>query len=433
MQLTQNKNISHALLAASCTLLGVTPVAQAAGNSEDGWKIDTALLLYSEQDRVSAVESVIAASKDFGDQHIFSGKLVIDTLTGSSASGAVPQDKVQTFTRPSGNGQYQIEANTLPLDDTFHDTRVQLNAQWTQPVMENTRVSSGVHFSKEYDYLSLAVNASLARDFNNKNTTVSAGFSYANDTIDPEGGRPVGFSGMVINQGQFSSEDAYKNAFDLTRQDGSDTKSTLDLMFGLTQTINRRMIMQLNYGFSKVDGYLTDPFKVLSVVDQSGTSVNTLYENRPDNRTKHNIFVQGKYAFDSGVADVSYRFATDDWDIDSHTVDSKFRFNLSDNSYLQPHVRFYQQSAANFYQPFLTQADPLPAFATADYRLGEMTAFTLGLKYGMTLESGNELAFRVEYYQQNPKNNGTPLPGQLQQQDLFPSVKALMAQVSYSF
>lgn len=433
MQLSNSKNISHALLAASCTLLGVAPATQAADNEENAWKIDTALLLYSEQDRVSAVESVIAASKDFGDQHIFSGKLVIDTLTGASASGAVPQDKVQTFSRPSGNGQYQIEANTLPLDDTFHDTRVQLNAQWTQPIMQDTRVSSGVHFSKEYDYLSLAVNASLARDFNNKNTTVSAGFSYANDTVDPEGGRPVAFSSMVINQGQFSSEDAYRNAFDLTRQDDSDTKSTLDLMLGLTQTINRRMIMQFNYGFSKVDGYLTDPFKVLSVVDMSGTSVDTLYENRPDNRTKHNVFIQGKYAFDAGVADLSYRFATDDWDIDSHTVDSKFRFNLSDNSYLQPHIRFYQQSAANFYQPFLTEGTELPAYATADYRLGEMTAFTLGLKYGMTLESGNELAFRVEYYQQNPKNNGTPLPGQLQQQDLFPSVKALMAQVSYSF
>jgi hypothetical protein len=106
---------------------------------------------------------------------------------------------------------------------------------------------------------------------------------------------------------------------------------------------------------------------------------------------------------------------------------------LSDNSYIQPHFRYYQQSAAEFYRPFLLESTALPTFTTADYRLGEMTAYTLGVKYAVKIQSGNEWAFRLEYYQQDPKDAGFEAPGALQQQDLYPSVKAVIAQVSYSF
>jgi hypothetical protein len=423
-------NVNTALAAATCALLGTTPIAQA---DEGVWEMDTALLYYGETDRVTAVEGVFSAKKDFGDEHIFSGKLVLDTLTGASASGAVSQPNAQTFTRPSGKGQYSIAAGDIPLDDTFKDTRVQLEAQWTQPLWDDMRGSTGVHLSKEYDYLSISVNGSLAQDFNQKNTTVSAGLSLAFDTIDPEGGRPIAFSEMVIDQGQFANEQAYQTAFDATRQKDSDDKTTVDLMLGVTQIINRRMLMQFNYGYSTSDGYHTDPFKVLSVVNDQGLTQSLVHEDRPTERTRQSFYWQTKYALDSGVADISYRYATDDWDINSHTIDSRLRFNLSDNTYIQPHFRYYQQGAAEFYQPFLLEGTTLPTFASADYRLGEMTAYTVGLKYGMKMPSGNEWAFRLEYYQQDPKNPGFDAPGALQQLDLYPRVKAVIAQVSYSF
>ena len=423
-------NVNTALAAATCALLGTAPVVQA---DEGVWEMDAALLYYGETDRVTAVEGVFSAKKDFGDEHVFSGKIILDSLTGASASGAVSQPNAQTFTRPSGNDQYVIAAGEIPLDDTFLDTRVQLEAQWTQPIWDDMRASTGVHFSKEYDYLSIAVNGSLAKDFNQKNTTVSAGLSLAFDTIDPEGGRPVAFSEMVIDQGQFATEEDYQAAFDATRQTDTDDKTTVDLMFGVTQIINRRMLMQFNYGYSMSDGYHTDPFKVLSVVNDQGLTQSLVHEDRPTERTRQSFYWQTKYALDSGVADISYRYATDDWDIDSHTIDSRLRFNLSDNTYIQPHFRYYQQGAAEFYQPFLLEDSSLPTFASADYRLGEMTAYTIGLKYGMTMPSGNEWAFRVEYYQQYPKNAGFDAPGALQQLDLYPSVKAVIAQVSYSF
>lgn len=98
MQLSKKK-VAGLLSAATCSLLG------APAQAESEWDIDTAVLFYSEADsRIEAFEPVISAKKDLGDDEILSLKLVYDSLTGSSATGAVPSSLVQTYTRPSGRG-----------------------------------------------------------------------------------------------------------------------------------------------------------------------------------------------------------------------------------------------------------------------------------------------------------------------------------------
>lgn len=436
MQLSKSKKIGALLATATCTLLNAGAQAQET-KSENNWEFDTAILYYGETDRVSLLEGVISATKDFGDQHILNTKLVIDSLTGASATGAVAQPYAQTFSRPSGNGQYTTSPNELPLDDTFRDTRLALSANWTQPIYKDTRINVGGNVSREYDYLSVGASVSAERDFYNKNTTALFGLSYQFDSIDPVGGRPTPLSTMVVNNGQFGTGDAgeaaFEDAFDQTRINGSDDKSTVDALFGLTQVINRRMIVQLNYSYSNSSGYLNDPYKLLSLVNENGETQSILHENRPDSRAKHSVYAQTKYAFDNAVADVSYRFATDDWDIQSHTIDSRLRYKLTETDYIQPHIRYYQQSEADFYRPFLNEDEALPSIASADYRLGEMTAITIGLKYGHKMNNGHEWGVRAEYYQQDPKNAGFENIGVLATQDLYPSVKAFILQFNYNF
>jgi hypothetical protein len=425
-------NLKLALTLATSALLGSTPAGAAPipsdTSTEESWSFDSAFLYYSEADRVSAAEAIFNAKKAYSDDSILNVKLTVDALTGASANGAVAQPNVQTFTRPSGKGEYDIKAGDTPLDDTFHDTRVQLNAQWTQALAQNYTGSVGTHISKEYDYLSLGINGNIAYDFNKKNSTISFGLSHFQDTFEPEGGIPKSFSSLpsAYHEGDKSEHDA-------SRQGSDDDKTTSDVMVGFTQVINRRMVTQFNYSYSFVDGYLTDPFKVLSLVDRNGIAQDYLYENRPDERIKQSVFAQTKYHFDETILDVSYRYMWDDWKIDSHTLDTRFYIPLSDGSYLEPHLRFYQQTAAEFYQPFLMQGEAVPEFASADYRIGEMTAYTLGLKYGLKLSDGNDLSFRLEYYRQDPESAGHKAPGVLAEMELYGSIDAIIAQVSYSF
>ena len=435
----EKSNIKAALTIATAALLGTSPLTQAdtvtTSVDESSWEFDSAMLFYSEADRVSAGEAIFNATKTFANDEVLNLKLTVDALTGASANGAVAQPNVQTFTRPSGNGQYTIAAGDTPLDDTFQDTRVQLNGQWTQPIAPNYTASAGLHISKEYDYLSLGVNGNLAYDFNRKNSTFSAGFSYFQDTFTPEGGVPTPLGSMLIGN---SGLPTWKDDFAATRIDSEDTKTTTDILLGFTQVINRRMITQFNYSYSVVDGYLTDPFKVISVVNgASGLTQDNLFESRPDSRVKQSIYAQSIYHFDSTVLDVSYRYMWDDWEIDSHTIDTRFRIPLGDafgtESYIQPHFRIYQQSAVEFYKPFLIDGDPLPEYASADYRIGEMTTYTVGLKYGLLVNNGHELSFRLEYYRQTPTDAGFEEPGALKDVDLYPTIDAIIAQVTYSF
>lgn len=435
-KIDRTPNIKAALSLATSALLGTSMLTGGVAQAEetDEWQFDSAFLLYSEADRVTATEAIIAGTKVFDNDEILSLKLTVDALTGASANGAVAQPNAQTFTRPSGNGQYVTPPGETPLDDTFHDTRVQLNAQWTQPLADNITGSVGGHFSKEYDYLSLGVNGNLAYDFNKKNSTISMGLSYFQDTFSPEGGIPKAHSSMLVGD---SSSPEWDAEFAKTRIGDSDDKSTTDILVGFTQVINRRMITAFNYSYSMVDGYLTDPFKVVSVLNTEGLAQDYIYESRPDSRVKQSTFMQAKYNFDDSllntVADISYRYMWDDWGIDSHTIDTRFTVPVGATSYIEPHIRFYQQGAADFYQPYIIDEQAPIGFVSADYRIGEMTAVTIGSKYGVVLNDGNELSFRLEYYRQTPTNAGFTDPNALNGQDIYPVVEAIIAQVSYSF
>jgi len=431
--------LAEKLAIAATALVGTT--TQGLEKAEE-WDFAASILAYSELDRVSAAELIFNGEKEYDDSAHLSFKVVIDTLTGASANGAIEQNFPQTFARPSGGlsedddideGQFVTPANETPLDDTFKDTRVQLNISWTDALSEDYRYTVGTNLSKEYDYASVSVNGEIAKELNQKNSTLSIGFSGGVDQYNPEGGIPIAFSSMAI-QDQFASSAAFRNAFNATRGDSSDTITNGEALLGWTQVVNRKMLIQFNYGFSLSDGYLSDPFKILSVVNANGLTQDLVYENRPDTRTQHSIFGLAKYHLDNSVFDVSYRFLTNDWGITSHTIDSHWHFYGSSGSFWEPHIRFYQQAAADFYTPFLVQGVNLPKYASADYRIGEMTAMTVGLKYGFQLSDGDRAEIRLEYYKQTPTKANQPQGVvNLEGLDLYPDIDAFILQFNYYF
>ena len=201
--------------------------------------------------------------------------------------------------------------------------------------------------------------------------------------------------------------------------------------------------MQLNYSLSQSDGYLTDPYKILSVVDPvtgnpvagpAGSGLNRyIYESRPDTRDKQSLFALLKRDFDGDVLEASYRYMTDDWGVDSHTLELRYRWSFGAR-YLQPHLRFYQQTAADFYRTVLFAGAPLPAHATADHRLGEFDGVTFGSQVRAERRpSGGEWSARIEYYTQSGNASPGSAVGALAGFDLYPDLNALIAQFSYNF
>lgn len=432
----RTKSVSGTLATATVALLGSAPSSPVQAQEVDKWDFNTALMYYGENNRrVRDVSASVLASKEYVDDRSLTLGITVDSLTGATPSGAITQGVPQTFTRPSGNATYTIPAGELPLDDTFRDTRLALTASWTQPWGRLNKLTVGGSASKEYDYLHLGVNAGIARDFNNRNTTLSASFAFSKDTFEPVGGTPDALS-LMLDVG------------DLSNRGGDQDKDVLDVVLGVTQVISRNLITQFNYSYSDNSGYLTDPYKLVSVVD--GVSGDTVlrtppvapdvgpshlfrFENRPDNRAKHSVYGQAKLYMDGRVLDASYRYMSDDWDIDSHTVDIRYRWPIGDNSYIEPHVRWYTQTEAEFYRVSVVDGQPLPTYASADYRLGNFDGLTLGAKYGWKTRSGNEMSVRAELYSQTGDIPSSLLFGNQVGQVSYPDMDAVIVQFSYKF
>ncbi len=161
MQLKKPVSIRGALATATCTLLGTGTNTALAEEAAPSWEFDSAILYYSEVDRVTAIEPVISAKKEYADDKFLSLRFVFDSLTGASANGAVAADELQTFTTPSGNGTYTANTNETPLDPSFHDSRFALSGEWELPLTNSLKGVFGANFSTEYDYTSAAVSATL--------------------------------------------------------------------------------------------------------------------------------------------------------------------------------------------------------------------------------------------------------------------------------
>lgn len=408
----QLKNSSKIALAAA-SLLGAANVATV---SAADWDHEAAVLYYGESDnRVQDASFKYKGKRTNDDDNVLTLGLGVDTLTGSSPSGIAPSGDVQIVATPSGNGTTTYPANELTLDDTFLDTRVDLSASWDQSVFDdNTRVNVGVSVSKEYDYLHLGLSSGISRELNNKNTTLSLGLAYSADTIEPVGNTPIGLSDIS----------AAKGASD-------ESKDTIDFVVGITQVLSKNTILQINYGLTQADGYLNDPYKRISRVNSTGTIVQNLNESRPDKRLGHNLYGALKHNFSGNVLSSSARLHSDDFGIDSITLDAKYNIKLSNRRSIEPHLRYYHQSAADFYAPQLNTADPLPAFASADYRLAEFDAYTLGATYRFGGSQDREWRITGELYSQNPKK--TNLTAGQAGLDANPGFDAIMLSVGVKF
>ncbi len=430
----QLKKIKGKISIATCTLLQVGASSTQAGE----WDVDSSFLYYSESDgRVSAFEPAVRAGIDLGDDEFINFQVVVDVLTGATPNGAHKSTTVQTFTNPSGNSSYTIQPGELPLNTTFKDNRLALSGEWNKAINRESSVLFGASVSTEIDYLSLGLSATYQRDFNNKNTTLATGLAVTSDTITPIGDVPLGLNPMRVA------------GSDQQRAGSSDTKDSLDFMVGVTQILSRKTLVQANFTHGISSGYHNDYNKIITVIDPvtnepvtsatwvmpGSDNLPYLFEQRPDSRSKNILFLRGVHHLTEDVINLSYRLFSDDWGITSHTLDLKYRYELTPRHYLQPHIRYYTQSEADFYRHDLVQGTDVNDNGTvnlqhvsSDYRVGAFDSLTYGLSYGMAVSKNSEFSIRAELMQQTIDNSGVTRPN-----EDTPDLSAVILQAGYSF
>lgn len=412
-------SISVALSSACCCLLNTTANAETKP-----WYIDIGAMNYIEQDRNIGIEFMLNARRELQDDDAISFQIDFDTLTGATPNGASASNVPQTFTMASGIGRYRVGANELPADDTHMDTRMASSILYESALPNNLKLNYTSHISMEFDYLSLGAGIEFLQDFYQHTSTLLGGINFEYNRVHPVGGVPIN---LVAVQPPRTLQ---------PRQSTSETRRQSGAHIGINQIINKNSLMQIKYAWANASGYLTDPYKILSMIDdenlsQLGSTLGYVYESRPNQREIQNVFVAYKYNLQHDVLDFSYRYYWDEWDINSNTFDLKYRYQLNSRYYLQPHFRHYTQSAAYFFRHSLNTSEPVPNFASADFRLADFNAYTIGFRYGKSLANGQEHNIGIEFYTQRGNSHPNSAIGIQQQQDLFPTLNTLILTWNY--
>ncbi|MDH5184745.1 MAG: DUF3570 domain-containing protein [Gammaproteobacteria bacterium] len=397
MQLKPRGKVSQALAAATCSLLSVN--AQAV-DSDTSW--DMTHLHYAEKGRVSVAEQVVAMEKIYTDEDRFKLKLYHDSITGATPNGGGAF--ANTFTSASGGSYYSDgSGDALAL---IQDERIAVSAEWVEQTSRLEKRNYSLSYSNELDYDS--VGASLTYDSESKDRMRSYnwGGSINYDVVRAQGGIPTGLAAST----------------DMTRT-AQENSVVVDLIAGMTQVLNRKTLLQFNYTLGLSNGYLTDPYKYISVI---GGTVPLQYERRPSSRLGHSFYTRAIYNHKKNVAKASYRLYVDDWGVFSHTIDMRYRYKLKGRWHWQPHVRYYSQSAADFYSyAFYREGSdagfPVSSDASSDYRLGNLTTLTAGVQFGRKVSRNSEFAMRIEHINQSDRLGE------------FQSVNALVAQISFTY
>ena len=425
--------VRRRLMAASCALLSAgaarsqqTPMAPADSGLLEDWSVDSALAYYHEDGRIEAIEPVVDVAKVFADGRSLNFNVTFDALSGASPNGALPSRTAQTFSSPSGKPrhQYTTAPGQLPVDPDYHDDRIAVGGDWTVPFTRVDQVTVGGKVSAEDDFFSATVNASIAHDFNEKNTTLSLGIDNEYDSIHPIGGAPVPGSDYALAE----------------KQTGGKTKDGVGLLLGVTQVMTRNWLSEFNISVDRFTGYLNDPYKFTSIISSAGGTTGYEYESRPDQRIRKSAYWENRVGWSSRISTaLSLRYMSDDWGVRSDTAQLHLRWSMSDRDrYIEPTIRWYRQTAADFYTPFILATEkPTTDYESSDSRLAAFHAITYGVKYaqklpGLGSRSESEFSIRAEYYQQT-LDVRTPVPAALQGLDLYPGVKAILVQIGWRF
>jgi hypothetical protein len=318
-------------------IVAITPRAGAADVGEVGISV----LGYKERHQMSVTEPIVFGHAVIADVWEVQGSAAVDIVTGASPQFVSNETgkPVQTLTGASVNDRRK-----------------------TGDLKVGRRVGEALYsistaYSTEHDYLSRAFGLEGQWNLNERNTTLTAGYGHANDRV-----------GSSIDP-----------ALDAPRR-------TNELLLGVTQILSPVSLVQSTLALARGRGDYNDPYKFTITFYPDNPLPALMPDTRPDHRDTLAWLTRYRrhFADAHGTLQAEYRFYRDDWGIRAHTLEAAWEQEVSERFSLRPALRYYTQSAADFYTPLIPQ--PQPAVLSSDQRLGAFGGLSPSLRATWRLE-----------------------------------------------
>ena len=364
-----NSKSLNALLTAALALpivaIPVEVVAQETSTSSilpPGAVVGLRSLWYREDgNRMKVTEPVAWFKTPVGEKWEIGGSATIDMVSGASP-----------IIVSNINGKPQQIYTGASITDRRRAADVSATRKYGA-LSENT-IGASYATSNEEDYDSEAFGLNATFDFNERNTTLALGLGSRRDRV-------MSTTEPTLNQ----------------------PRNAKEYLLGVTQLIDRRTLVQSNLTITRLSGYLDDPYKRTFSRYRDGLtpSVVLARDLRPDSRSQVAWLTRGKRALTEAGAVVSaeYRFYRDDWGIRSHTLAGSWLQTINDTLQFEAGLRYYSQTAANFYRAEITQR-PVPRHTSSDQRLAAFGVIEPSMK--LIVKFNDQLSWDLSYtrYQQ---------------------------------
>ena len=213
-----------------------------------------------------------------------------------------------------------------------------------------TTMSLALSRSDENDYTANSGTIDISQEMFGDLTTVSLGYTQGEDRVGRNG------------------DDAFEES--ITRR---------NFRVGVSQIVTPKLILSLNYEAVTWEGFLNNPYRSVRFLDPAAdTGFGLQAEVYPGTRTSNAVSVRARYRLPwTAAAGVSYRYFTDTWEIDAHTVELDYSHELGPWT-ADLRYRFYTQNEAEFYADLFPREDA-QNFLARDKELSRFQSHSVGV------------------------------------------------------
>lgn len=347
--------------------LPILVVPARAGAADIGGEVGVAVFGYKERGLMQVTEPIVWGKARIGEDWEIAASAAVDIVSGASPQLVSNRTgtPVQTITGAS-------------IDDRRNTWDAKVSRRFGEATISASRT-----VSREEDYISHAYGVEGRYDLNQRNTTLVAGFGRSNDRVR-------------------SSDDPLLDQPRYTRE----------YLVGVTQVLSQLAVVQSTLAVTRGEGYYNDPYKLTFTFFPPGQGLPLLTaDKRPAERETVAWLTRYRHHFPEagGTLQADYRFYRDDWGVRAHTLEAAWQHPLGDRWSIRPALRYYTQTAADFYSP--TVSRPEPPVHSSDQRLAAFGGLSPSLRLIARFEGGTTVEATAGYMVNSRSLNagsGTP-------------------------
>ena len=284
--------------------------------------------------------------------------LLVLLASPAALGGVLPEDRADVLYHYYDGGGIQIDGPSLLVRKSVGES-ASLSASYYVDTITSASIDVVTTASK---YSEKRTQWGAGVDYLHNDTTMSLGWStskendYKADTLNFTLSQDV-FGGLTtITLGYGSGADEVTRRGDAVFAENVDRHA---YRLGVTQVLTRNLILGFSYEAIADEGYLNNPYRQVRYVDANDARGYAYQpEVYPRTRTSNAAAIRARYYLPYRAAlSGEYRYYTDDWAINAHTVEVGYVQPFRSRWLFDFKFRYYTQSAADFYSDLFPYAN----------------------------------------------------------------------------